>query len=204
MVTTEYQEKSHIDIASAAIKGGVSIIQYREKNKTSRELFDTASKLREITYQSGVKLIINDRADIALAVGADGVHLGQDDLSLKAARDMMGQDYIIGISATNFDEAVEAAREGADYIGLGPIFPTPSKEDAAPPIGLEGLRKVAGEINIPIVAIGGITIDNVAEVVDAGADGLAVISAVAATDDMVGATRILCEIIERAMNKRFD
>ncbi|HZD61002.1 MAG TPA: thiamine phosphate synthase, partial [Anaerolineae bacterium] len=198
MVTTEYQGKSHIGVAAAAIEGGASIIQYREKSASSRTLLETAGRLRELTAGAGVKLIINDRVDIALAVGADGVHLGQDDMPLEVARHIMGDTYIIGISATNLDEAIAAAKNGADYIGLGPIYPTPSKEDAAPPIGLEGLSTVASAVSVPVVAIGGITIDNVEEVVMAGADGIAVISAVAAKEDMVGTARLLRGIISNA------
>lgn len=195
MVTTEHHGKSHIEVAAAAIEGGASIIQYREKYGSSRMLLKTASMLRELTNEAGVNLIINDRVDIALAVGADGVHLGQDDLSLEAARNIMGDKYIIGVSATNFDEAIDAASGGADYIGLGPIFPTPSKDDAAPPMGLDGLSAVARAVKIPIIAIGGITADNAGDVIMLGADGIAVISAVAAADDMVGAARLLSGII---------
>lgn len=202
VVTAEFPGKSHIDVATAAIEGGALIIQYREKDTSSRKLLETAGKLRELTSKADVKLIINDRVDIALAIRADGVHLGQDDLTLEAAKNIMGYDYIIGISATNFDEALAAAKDGADYIGLGPIYPTPSKDDAAPPIGLEGLSAVAEAINIPVVAIGGITIDNVEEVVMAGADAIAVISAVAAAEDMAGAARSLNGIIKRTKMQR--
>ncbi len=198
MVTIEVPGKSHLAIAKAAIEGGASIIQYRDKHASSRKLFEDALQLRNLTRDAGALLIINDRADIALAVEADGVHLGQDDLSLAEARRIVGDTYIIGISATCFDEAVEAARQGADYIGLGPVFPTPSKDDAAPPIGLEGVAAVRKAVDVPIVAIGGITIDNIEGVVRAGSDGIAVISAVASAPDMVNAARTITEMIRNA------
>lgn len=197
-VVVEAPGRGHVDIAEAAVKAGVSIIQLRDKNASSRKLFDYAAQLREITKKADVLLIINDRIDIALAVEADGVHLGQDDLTLKEAKRILGNDYIIGISATCFDEAVVAARDGADYIGLGPIYPTPSKDDATDPIGIEGLISVRKVIDIPIVAIGGITADNIVEVVRAGADGIAVISAVASAPNMVEAATELNSKIKSA------
>jgi len=198
MVTIETPGKSHFDIAKAAIDVGASIIQYRDKYASSRKLFADAFELRRLTRDAGALLIINDRVDIALAVEADGVHLGQDDLSLGEARRIVGDIYIIGISATCIDEAVEAAEQGADYIGLGPIFPTPSKNDAAPPMGLDGLVEIRETVDVPIVAIGGITIDNIEEVVRAGADGIAVISAVASAPDMTSAARTITDMIQNA------
>lgn len=198
VITIDAPGRGHIEVAKAAIEAGVSIIQFRDKQVSSRKLFDYAAHLRELTKKANVSLIINDRIDIALAVKADGVHLGQDDLSLKEAKRILGNDYIIGISATCFNEAVEAARNGADYIGLGPIYPTPSKDDAADPIGVEGLLSVREAIDIPIVAIGGITADNIEEVVRAGADGIAVISAVASASNMVEAARELNGKIKNA------
>lgn len=197
VITTELPGRDHIDVARAAIEGGVSIIQYRDKNASSRTLLNRAYALRKLTKESGALLIINDRIDIALAVGADGVHLGQDDLPYGDARRILGDAHIIGISATCLEEATAAAGSGADYIGLGPIFPTSSKDDAAPPIGIEGLASVRKSVDVPIVAIGGITVDNIEEVVSAGSDGIAVISAVAAANDMAGSARILDEMIRR-------
>lgn len=201
MVTTETPGKSHVDVAKAAIEGGASIIQYRDKNASSRKLLNDALALRRITRETGVMLIINDRVDIALAVEADGVHLGQDDLPLDEARRIVGDTYIIGISATRLNEAVDAAKQGADYIGLGPIFPTPSKDDASEPIGLEGLTNVRAAIDLPIVAIGGITIDNIEEVIKAGSDGIAVISAVASAPDMSAAARTITGLIQNTRSQ---
>lgn len=198
VITTESPQRSHIDIAKASIEAGVSFIQYRDKNASTRKLFETALKLREITRKARTKLIINDRVDIALAVKADGVHLGQDDMPLEHARDILGDRYIIGISTSCLEEAMEAERGGADYIGLGPIYPTPSKDDAGSPIGIEGLMAARESVDIPIVAIGGLTADNIEQVVSAGSDGIAVISAVASALDMAEASRRLNELIERA------
>lgn len=202
VVTTSYNNRTHLDIARGAIKGGAKIIQYRNKDASSRILLKEALELRDITAKENVLFIINDRLDIALAAGADGVHLGQDDLPYEAAREILGNKYIIGISATNLEEALEAAGKGADYIGLGPIFPTPSKDDAASPIGLEGLKATRSATDVPIVAIGGITSNNIEEVVAAGSDAIALISAVAAAPDMVAASRELAAKIERARQNR--
>ncbi len=140
---------------------------------------------------------MNDRVDVAAAVGADGVHLGQEDIPLEAARKMLGSMAIIGVSAACVEEAIEAERGGADYLGVGPIFPTPSKDDAGEPIGLDGLKEIRRAVNIPLIAIGGINQDNLEAVMEAGADGAAVISAVAGAEDMVAAARRLAQIIDR-------
>jgi len=198
MVTAQTEHRSHIDVARAAIKGGATVVQLRDKHASTGELFVYASELREITREAGVMLIINDRIDIALAVEADGVHLGQEDIALEVAKRVLGHNYIIGISATNLEEAIEASRGGADYIGLGPIFPTPSKDDAAPPMGLDGLEAVKAVVDVPIVAIGGLTRDNIEDTVKAGSDGIAVISAITSADDMEKAAQELSDMIGKA------
>lgn len=198
MVTAQTEHRGHIDIAKAAIKGGATVVQLRDKSASTRELYNYASELRKLTEAAGVMLIINDRIDIALAVGADGVHLGQEDISLEVAKRVLGRNYIIGISATNLDEAIEAAKGGADYIGLGPIFPTPSKDDAAPPMGIDGLMSVKTAVDVPIVAIGGLSRDNIEDTVKAGSDGIAVISAITSADDMVKAAQELSDMIGKA------
>lgn len=159
---------------TALLETGIRWIQYREKNRTKKEIFCDALKLREFTRRFNACLIVNDYADIALAVDADGVHLGQEDLPLKEARRIMG-NRIIGISTHNFQEAMEAEKGGADYIGFGSIFPTTTKDDAVVQ-GLDALRKVKGSVNIPVIAIGGIKADNVKSVFDAGCDAVAVSS----------------------------
>lgn len=163
-----------IETVAVILESGIRWIQYREKVKTRREIFYYALKLRDITRKFNAMLIINDYADIALAVDADGVHLGQDDLPIKEARRIVGE-RIIGISTHNVDEAVRAEREGADYIGFGSIFPTKTKGDAVVQ-GIACLRKIRDAVKIPLIAIGGITTENVRDVFDAGCDGVAVSS----------------------------
>ncbi|HAK89826.1 MAG: thiamine-phosphate diphosphorylase [Nitrospirae bacterium GWC2_46_6] len=158
----------------AVLKAGIRWIQYREKNKTRREMFDDARKLRELTRKFDACFIVNDYADIALAVDADGVHLGQDDLPVKETRKIMG-NRIIGISTHNIKEALNAEKEGADYIGFGSIFPTATKEDVILQ-GLNALVKIKQSVKIPVIAIGGITADNVKPVFETGCAGVAVSS----------------------------
>jgi len=176
------------------LEAGIRWVQYREKNKTKREMFFDALKLREITRSFGACFIVNDYADIALAVDADGVHLGQDDLPIKEARRIMGS-RIIGISTRNVQEAVEAERDGADYIGFGSIFLTTTKEDTVLQ-GLDALRRIRQSVKIPVVAIGGINTDNVKAVFDAGCDGVAVSSGLLRGDIKENARRFLSIIEE--------
>ena len=191
------QGRSHQEVASAAIAGGAHVIQFRDKEMSARELIQVGEELRELTKKAGVPFIINDRVDVALAVEADGVHLGQEDMPIKLARRLLGEGKIIGVSATSLAEALEAEAEGADYLGVGPIFATDTKPDAAPPTGLEGLTEVVRRVSIPVVAIGGINRDNVEEVMAAGAAGVAVISAVVAKEDIRQATsELLAKILE--------
>jgi thiamine-phosphate pyrophosphorylase len=164
------------EITTAALRAGAGWIQYREKGKSRREIYHEALRLRGLTRDAGATFVVNDHADIALAVDADGVHLGQDDLPLKEARKILGE-RIIGISTHSLAEAVEAAGDGADYIGFGPVFHTFTK-DAGEPKGVEALREIKRHVNIPVVAIGGISLENLAVVLDAGADGVAVASAI--------------------------
>lgn len=176
------------------LKSGIRWIQYRGKGKTKKEMFNKASRLREITKDFNACFIINDYADIALAVDADGVHLGQEDLPLKEARNILG-NKIIGISTHNLQEAIDAEKGGADYIGFGSIFPTTTKDDAVVQ-GLDALRKVKGSVNIPVVAIGGINTDNVRSVFDAGCDGVAVSAGLLRGDMMENVRKFLCVIEE--------
>ena len=176
------------------LEAGIRWVQYREKNKTRREMFFDALKLREITRSFGACFIVNEYADIALAVDADGVHLGQDDLPIKEARRIMGS-RIIGISTRNVQEAVEAERDGADYIGFGSIFLTTTKEDTVLQ-GLDALRRIRQSVKIPVVAIGGINTDNVKAVFDAGCDGVAVSSGLLRGDIKENARRFLSIIEE--------
>lgn len=170
--------RSTVEVVRAAIRGGVSCVQLREKGCSTREFMDEARLLKELLAGTGVPLFINDRLDVALAVGADGVHLGQNDLPIADARRLVGDRMIIGISAESVADAIRAEAEGADYIGASPVFTTPTKTDTAPPLGLVGLRAIRRAVQLPLVAIGGIDADNAAQVLRAGADGLAVVSAI--------------------------
>ena len=170
--------RSTVEVVRAAIRGGVSCVQLREKGCSTREFMDEARLLKALLAGTGVPLFINDRLDVALAVGADGVHLGQNDLPIADARRLVGNRMIIGISAESVADAVRAEAEGADYIGASPVFTTPTKTDTAPPLGLAGLRAIRRAVQLPLVAIGGIDADNASQVLRAGADGLAVVSAI--------------------------
>jgi len=169
--------RSHIEIAGQAVAGGVTCVQLREKCCSTRQFVEEGCALRKFLTPLDVPLIINDRVDVALAVGAQGVHLGQDDMTIGDARRILGPNVIIGISVECLQDAREAAVAGADYLGLSPVFSTPTKTDTAPPIGLEGIGLIRQEVDLPLVAIGGINKSNCAAVLDAGADGLAVVSA---------------------------
>jgi len=160
----------------AALKAGVKIVQYREKNKSSHQMYREALKLRAIC--KNVTFIINDRLDIALAVGADGVHLGQSDLPYKTVRKIFGPDKIIGVTVHSLKEALIAQKEGADYLGVSPIFSTRTKDDAGIPGGIKLIQEVRPRVRIPIVAIGGVNLKNAPLVANAGADSLCAISAV--------------------------
>ena len=166
-----------------ALAAGVTLVQYRAKAADGGVLYHEACKLKELCDKYNVPLIINDRLDIALAVGAAGVHLGQDDLPCAVARRLLGEDFIIGGSAHNPAEAVQAVSEGADYLGCGAVFGTATKHDVAK-LGLENLRAIRKAVAVPMVGIGGITADNYAEVLATGADGAAIVSGILAQDDI--------------------
>jgi thiamine-phosphate pyrophosphorylase len=164
------------EMVKTALRAGATWIQYREKEKSRRDIYLEALRLRELTSEFDAALIVNDYADIALAVNADGVHLGQDDLPLREARAIMGE-RVVGISTHSVSEAIEAERGGADYIGFGPVFFTATK-DAGKPKGLAMLREIKRHASIPVVAIGGITVQNLRETLTSGADAVAVASAI--------------------------
>jgi thiamine-phosphate pyrophosphorylase len=178
------RERTLLDVAQAAVRGGATVLQFHEKQLTTRELVRASLELRAWAREAGVPFIINDRVDVALAVDADGVHLGPDDLALETARQILGPNRIIGVSAGTLDEAREAERGGADYIGVGAVFDTASKADAGAPIGVDGFSAIARSVRIPAVAIGGLSFDNAAQVITAGAAGVAVISAIVGAPDV--------------------
>jgi thiamine-phosphate diphosphorylase len=187
--------RSHEEVVREAIAGGAEVIQLRDKSASTRDLIWIGEVLREITRQLGAVFIVNDRVDVALAVDADGVHLGSDDMPIEHARRLMG-DRIIGASVDDVQEAIRAVNEGADYVALGPIFPTSTKPDAGSVRGVGMIRRIKEAVNVPLVAIGGINLDNVSQVVEAGADSVAVISAVVAATDIRHAARALVERIK--------
>jgi thiamine-phosphate pyrophosphorylase len=172
-----------LSVVNQAVDGGVNLVQLRGKTWSGKEFLDLGLSLANFLRQKKIPLIINDRVDIALACGADGAHLGQDDLPLHQARRILGRDRIIGISVSTIEEAIEAERGGADYIGFGPIYSTPSKETPLSSVGMEGVRSVRRAIRIPLFAIGGINAQNAPGIMEAGADGVAVISAILGSPD---------------------
>ena len=188
------------EIVSAAVRGGAQMVQFRDKTLPDGEFYRTALRLRELTREAGVLLIIDDRVDAALAVGADGVHLGEGDLPLTAARELTGPGMILGASARTADGVRAAQRDGADYIGMGAMFPTGTKNDAVH-VGPERLQQLRPLIRVPVLAIGGITADNVETVIRAGADGVAVIGAVMGADNIASAAKTILQRIEEVSAK---
>jgi len=181
--------RSLVQVLTAAAEAGASIFQYRNKTASMKEAYVEALALRQAAAKAGVLFIVNDRCDLALAVDADGVHLGQGDLPLDLARKVMGQDKLIGISTHNPDQVREATAGKPDYLGFGPIFKPCSKQDHDPVVGLEGLRAMRSLTSLPVFAIGGIQIDQVGEVTRFGANGVAVISAIIKAPDISHAVK---------------
>lgn len=179
------------EAVEAALAGGVTMLQLREKEASTREFYQIALAVKEITQRYKVPLVINDRLDIALAVGADGLHIGQSDLPISVARRLVGDSILIGVSASTVAEAVAAQRAGADYVGAGAVYPTGSKADAGAAIGLDGLAQICAAVSIPVVAIGGVNANNAAAVMQAGAEGIAVISAILSQPDIGAAAAAL-------------
>lgn len=202
ITSADFAGRTHEEVAAAALAGGATVVQLRDKRLPAASLHQVACRLREITRRAGVPLIVNDRVDVALAADADGVHLGPDDLPLAAARRVLGPRRIIGASVETVAEAIRAEREGADYLGVGPVYATATKADAGPAVGVQRVAAVVRAVGIPVVGIGGITSDNAAEVIRAGAAGVAVISAVAAAPDMAAAARALLEAVRAARGGR--
>jgi thiamine-phosphate pyrophosphorylase len=187
---------SHTELTRLAITGGADTIQLRQKTGSTREMIEIAQQMKRLCEESGVVFVVNDRVDVALASGADGVHLGQDDFPIPLARELLGEESIIGGSAGTLEEARKCLSEGADYVGFGPVYPTASKEDAGPASGLSLLRKVVEAIPLPVIAIGGVDETNTRDVMEAGAHGIAVISAVCCQEHPEQATHALSQVIE--------
>lgn len=179
------------------LSGGATLIQLREKRGSPREFYSDAVEALRLAHERGARVLINDRVDLALALGADGVHLGQDDLPVEAARKILGSEAVIGYSTHNVEQAIEAARLPIDYLAVGPIYATQTKENPDAVVGLEGLRRVREAVgHTPLVAIGGITPENAREVLEAGADSVAVISSLLASPaEITGRTRRLLKLL---------
>lgn len=187
------QGRALIDCVREALEGGVTLVQYRAKTASSAEMYAEALQLKALCDSFKVPLIINDRLDIAMAVGAAGVHLGQDDLPCAAARKLLGEDYIIGVSAHNPAEAKAALQSGADYLGCGAVFGTATKADVKK-LGTDGLAAICKAKGLPVVGIGGVTADNYREVRAAGADGAAIVSGILAQPDIRTTVRAIANV----------
>lgn len=190
-MTTNTVEES----VELAIMGGVTIVQLREKKATAKEFFETALKVKEVTKKYNVPLIINDRIDIALAVKADGVHLGQKDIPASAARKILGDKYIIGVSTNNVEQGIKAMQDGADYIGIGAAFVTGTKNDTKP-VSYETIKNITDNVNIPAVAIGGINRKNITKLCGTGINGVAVVSAIVAQTDITSSAKELLDMVK--------
>jgi thiamine-phosphate pyrophosphorylase len=183
--------RSLVEVLGLAAEAGAFLFQYRNKTASMKEAYGEALALRQAAAKAGVLFIVNDRCDLALAVDADGVHLGQEDLPLVLARKVMGPDKLIGISTHNPNQVREAAAGTPDYLGFGPIFTPSSKQDHDPVVGIEGLRAIRSLTSLPVFAIGGIHLDHVREVMHAGADGVAMISAILKAPDISHAVKAI-------------
>ncbi len=184
-----------VDVAEASLRAGALVIQWRQKTGSLAERWSEILAVRDLCRRHGVPFLINDRVDVALAVQAAGAHVGQDDLPVAAARQLI-PGKLLGVSVSGLSEISAAEAAGADYLGIGPIFPTPSKSDALPAVGLDVLYRARLVTALPIVAIGGITLENAGRVKEAGADAVAVISAICGAPDLVAATRALTGVFE--------
>lgn len=194
-------------IVLEAVKGGVTAVQLREKDCSTREFVELAIRLKQILKPYRTPLIINDRLDVALAADADGLHLGQSDMPYEIARKLLGYSRIIGLSVENMEQARTSNMLDVDYIGISPVFGTPTKTNTAPPFGLEGIKEVASFTNHPMVAIGGINLQNTADIIEAGATGIAVVSAICSAESPRLSANLLLEQVnskrgEKVVNQK--
>lgn len=198
LITDRHQsgDRPLAEVVRRALEGGVKAVQLREKDLSTAALYRLAEELRRLTEEFGARLIINDRLDIALATGADGVHIGANSLPVAAVRRLIGKGKIIGYSAHGLDEALRAQAEGADFVTFSPLYPTPSKAAYGEPCGVKKLADAAAALNIPVIALGGISPANITEALSADIQGVAVISAVLAASDPCGAAAYLLKKIE--------
>lgn len=189
-------QRDLIESIEKSILGGATLVQLREKDISTRDFYNIAVKVKALTEKYKIPLIINDRMDIALAVDAEGLHIGQSDMPLKIARKIFGNNKIIGVSTSNIEEALEAQKDGADYVGVGAIFPTVTKKDADR-VTLDNLKKIKETLKIPVVAIGGINKDNVESVMETRIDGVAIISAILGEIDIKGISQTFKDKIKK-------
>lgn len=189
--------RSNVEVAARMIEAGIRVIQYREKEKSTRQKYRECLKIREMTRQAGATFIVNDHVDLALLVGADGVHIGQDDLPPEEVRKMVGEEMIIGLSTHSPAQAEAAVNSGVDYIGVGPIFATRTKKDVCLPVGLEYLEYVAKNVRLPFVAIGGIKEHNIAGVCRRGARCIALVTEIVGSEDIGAKVRALRAVLSR-------
>lgn len=185
-----------VSVVCQAVEGGVTMVQLREKHACTRDFVDIASRLKKALEPTGIPLIINDRIDIALAVDAEGVHIGQSDMPYQKARALLGPDKIIGLSVESLDQVSDANKLDVDYIGVSPVFSTPTKTDTSVPFGLTGLREAVRLSRHPVVGIGGMNLSTAADVMDCNADGIAVVSAIMASEDPLQSSKELKSIVE--------
>lgn len=194
---------SHLELARMALAGGADGVQFREKRpRTTRELLEVAGAIAEACRSTGGILIVDDRADVAAAVGARGVHLGRDDLDPETARRILGPTALVGRTANSYEEAASVWHGPVDYLGVGPVFGTTTKANPAPPLGLEALRAICRDSPVPVIAIGGIEPDRIGEVIAAGAYGVAVASAVVCAEDVAAAVRACRQALDLALLAR--
>lgn len=193
-------DEEFLKIIEEAIKGGTTVVQIREKEGETLDFYNLALKVKEITSKYNVPLIVNDRIDVALAIKSEGVHIGQTDMPADVARSLIGDEMILGVSASTVKEARKAEKDGADYIGTGAVFPTATKDDA-PSITKDDLKEVTGSINIPTVAIGGITLENASELAGTGIAGISVVSAIMNSEDPKTASENLLKIYNEKIDK---
>lgn len=188
--------RSLVDVVSAAVQGGVTMVQLREKDASTRDFLAEALALKTMLKPLGVPLIINDRVDIAQAIDADGVHVGQSDMPVEIVRQLIGPDKIIGLSITNRTQIEREDAKRADYLGIGPLYLQTTKANASTPLGVEGFRVLRALSFKPVMAIGGLNASNSAEVLDAGADGLAIVSAIVGADDPKAAAAAVAKLFK--------
>jgi len=191
-----------LQVVEAALEGGATAVQLRDKKASPRELLAVGAEIRRIARRRQAAFIVNDRADLALALDADGVHVGAGDLPPLEARRLVPRPRLLGVSAATVEEALSAERSGADYVGAGPVFATTTKADAGKPIGLDGITAIASAVRIPVVGIGGIGPGNAASVIGAGAAGVAVISAIVGAPDPESAAREILSRVHEALDRR--